>query len=215
MFTKVNRMALLGAVLCSYAAFTVEAAPSPTTPSNYLDQDGPSNDANRSRPTHWKLAIEEGGPIMEFNGSLQEVEKQIQAIKPDFEFKPVDLINDTMTLNQQDISRQCLPTYRNSPRTTRIQEGINYLRSLGDAKCGGNGGSDGETCSQISCSYNAAIQWCNMGTDYYETTCSAFADYAQDILDHCSNEWHWRVRGYEDDTTSDHHIRVKVERSWC
>ncbi|KAK6821912.1 hypothetical protein PG987_014737 [Apiospora arundinis] len=128
----------------------------------------------------------------------------------------LDISNDALALNQDDITYTCLATYRSDPSIQRIHEGIKYLRSLGDRMCGDHGGSDGKSgCGRLSCSYNAAIKWCNMGTDYYETKCSAFADYAQDILNHCTGDGGWRVHGYEDDQTSDHHIRVRVEKHWC
>ncbi|KAK8015322.1 hypothetical protein PG990_008618 [Apiospora arundinis] len=88
MYTKIIKMALVGVLICSLAAFTVVAAPALDTPNDHSDLVKTSDDDQGVRPIQWKLAIEEGGPIMEFNGSLQEVEKQVKAIKPDFKFTP-------------------------------------------------------------------------------------------------------------------------------
>ncbi|KAK8063184.1 hypothetical protein PG996_007836 [Apiospora saccharicola] len=63
----------------------------------------------------------------------------------------------------------------------RIIDGINYLRGLtGD--CGVTPGP----CGRVSCSWDSAISWCwDNPTGGYTTKCSALADYAQAVMDHC------------------------------
>ncbi|KAK7976769.1 hypothetical protein PG989_015232 [Apiospora arundinis] len=185
------------------------------TPNDHSDLVKTSDDDQGVRPIQWKLAIEEGGPIMEFNGSLQEVEKQIQAIKADFKFTPIESPNNTVALNELDTTRMCLPMDQQAAAAYRTQQNIDYLRGLGDTKCGDNGGSDGQSCGQISCSWGSAIKWCNMGANYYETKCSDFADYAQDILNNCQSSNRVKTHGYEDVETPDYHFRVRIERSKC
>ncbi|KAK8085564.1 hypothetical protein PG997_006835 [Apiospora hydei] len=214
MLSKIINFALLWALFCcAFAALGVEAASLPN------DKRGQSSLAKRgignggSRGILFKLAIEEGGPIMEFNGTLQSVKKQIQAIKPDFKFTPVPPAN-TVAHNQLD----CLDPRINFARATKIQDDINYLRGLGDAICGDHGGSDGTHCGQISCEWNSAIKWCNKGPSYYETQCSVFADYAQDILAQCTSEENGstdNVHGQEEDIVLDHDFLVVVEASQC
>ncbi|KAK8015323.1 hypothetical protein PG990_008619 [Apiospora arundinis] len=199
MFTKIINLALLWAFLCcALAAFAVR-----------------SNDTAEAPAITWKLAIEEGGPIMEFNGTLQQVEKQIQAIKPDFKFTPVAPSNQTDS--PLDRWRQCLgkPGDKNAADPDSIWEGIKYLNGLGNIMCGSPGGSDGTNCGQISCSWNSAIKWCNLGPDYYETACSSFTRYAQDILDNCQFNDGDSVHGQEWDTTSEHNFVVVVEHGKC
>ncbi|KAK8044317.1 hypothetical protein PG993_004341 [Apiospora rasikravindrae] len=218
MLTKTVNLALLWAFLCCALAAFAEAESLPNE-----DNNGHSNLANRGigkfagPGIRWKLAIEEGGPIMEFNGTLQQVKKQIQALNPDFEFTPVPPAN-TITHNRLDTRRTCLDPYINAAEASRIQDDINYLRGLGDTMCGDHGGSDGSNCGQISCNWNSAIKWCNKGPNYYETKCSAFADYAQDILINCNSQDVGsveRVHGQEEDTASDHDFLVVVEASEC
>ncbi|KAK8018424.1 hypothetical protein PG991_007614 [Apiospora marii] len=205
MFTKTVNLALIWVLLCGVlAALLVDAAALPSSPSGHSDLVKTGNGQGESRGILFKLAIEEGGPIMEFNGTLQvkepptSVEKQIQAIKPDFKFTPVH------------------KPYTASPK--QLDENIDYLRGLGDALCGDHGGSDGKNCGQIACQWNGAIKWCNMGAEYYQTKCSDFADYADDILHGCKHAWTTAadyIHGQEEDKTYDHDFLVVVEASKC
>ncbi|KAK8070091.1 hypothetical protein PG994_006707 [Apiospora phragmitis] len=216
MATTVIKFATLWAFLCcAFAAFMVEAASLPGAHGGETDLAKRSNSQVEGRGITWKLAIEEGGPIIEFNGTLQQVKKQIQAIKPDFKFTPVPLSSNTSSntaaLNELD----CLDENQDAAIAGAIGDDIKYLNGLGDARCGDHGGSDGTHCGTISCSWNSAIKWCNMGPDYYEDYCSSFAYYAQNILDDCKNDDGRTTHGQQRDNMADHNILIVVEEGAC
>ncbi|RYP32125.1 hypothetical protein DL768_011147 [Monosporascus sp. mg162] len=73
-----------------------------------------------------------------------------------------------------------------SQRTTN--DGISYLKSLpDDLRCGNPPPEPGKgACGRISCSYHAAIWWCNHNTHTVEFKCNLFAKYAQNLVDKCS-----------------------------
>ncbi|KAK0659699.1 hypothetical protein QBC41DRAFT_341314 [Cercophora samala] len=87
----------------------------------------------------------------------------------------------------------------------RVQEGIDYLHKLsGTPENGAN------SCGRVSCSYDAAIIWCNNTTEPMKTTWEKIAKGAQFLVDHCPTEDdrgvegrarysdHWEVRVYAD-----------------
>ena len=85
---------------------------------------------------------------------------------------------------------RCLDDDVDQAQKEDIQNGIAYLRGLGDdVICGDHGGSDGQNCGAIYCVDLGAIKWCNQGEDYFEMPCNKFADSVQDILNKYSNDW--------------------------
>lgn len=98
------------------------------------------------------------------NGTVQEVYAQALQMNPDFE-PPVSKRNAAAAGSIQLIDRSL--NKRNvicgnfaSADKRRILEGIAYLNNLpaGDRPTNGPGP---RTCGRVSCSYNAAIWWCN------------------------------------------------------
>ncbi|RYP41273.1 hypothetical protein DL767_001127 [Monosporascus sp. MG133] len=69
-----------------------------------------------------------------------------------------------------------------------INDGISYLKSLpDDLRCGNQPPEPGKgACGRISCSYYAAIWWCNHNPHTVEFKCNLFAKYAQNLVDECS-----------------------------
>ncbi|KAH8896360.1 hypothetical protein GQ53DRAFT_778975 [Thozetella sp. PMI_491] len=66
----------------------------------------------------------------------------------------------------------------------RIQEGITYLRGLNGAPRNGPGPAN---CGRVSCSYNAAIWWCNDNTTPKTLDgWNPIADGAQNIINDCA-----------------------------
>ncbi|KAK7992474.1 hypothetical protein PG988_001268 [Apiospora saccharicola] len=237
MFSKTLNLALLWAFLCGVLmALTVVCCPEPQSrlfadeayqDAAVLPSPPRSNSDLVKRPTGQgesrgitvKLAIEEGGPIMEFYGTVQQVEKQIQAIKPDFKITPVHKPYTPAPKHLDDGKNlTCLDPYNNYSYPLYVSWNIDYLRGLGNATCGDHGGSDGTDCGQIACQWKGAIKWCNMGAEYYETKCSDFADYAADILHGCKHRWTTAadyIHGQEEDKTYDHDFTVVVEAGDC
>ncbi|KAI3395804.1 hypothetical protein diail_817, partial [Diaporthe ilicicola] len=74
--------------------------------------------------------------------------------------------------------------YPSTANGTRVEDGIEYLRKVKGSPTNGPGPG---ACGRVSCSYNAAIWWCN-DNDYALTldNYGKIADGAQDLVDDCS-----------------------------
>ncbi|KAK8112448.1 hypothetical protein PG984_012974 [Apiospora sp. TS-2023a] len=148
------------------------------------DDNGSSNNSVAMPGITWRGNITADGPIYEFNGTVQEIYAQIQAANPDYKLMEVPHKHSASPHTLKVSSTQC-----DSPNDDdwgyavgdRIIDGINYLRGLtGD--CGVTPGP----CGRVSCSWDSAISWCwDNPTGGYTTKCSALADYAQAVMDHC------------------------------
>ncbi|KAK3349568.1 hypothetical protein B0T25DRAFT_519759 [Lasiosphaeria hispida] len=75
-----------------------------------------------------------------------------------------------------------------------IDEGMQYLRGLGgNPRLGAGPG----TCSRVSCSYNAAIYWCNDNTaEYTLDNFGRIADAAHFIAYNCEYDFNGKGRFY-------------------
>ncbi|KAK0707652.1 hypothetical protein B0H67DRAFT_494759 [Lasiosphaeris hirsuta] len=75
-----------------------------------------------------------------------------------------------------------------------IDQGVSYLRGLGSQPHLGAGPG---TCSRVSCSYNAAIYWCNDHTNEYSlASYSQIADAANFIAYTCEYDPNLNGRWY-------------------
>ncbi|KAI0151836.1 hypothetical protein GGR57DRAFT_503761 [Xylariaceae sp. FL1272] len=138
----------------------------------------------------WTLPIVEGGEDYTFTGTVQEVFAKINIERKKKGIAPLD---DPAASNATVASRslegrtwtQCLCKVGlpGPASVTRITQGINYLDKV-KGKCT-NGPGPGN-CGRISCSYNAAIFWCNDKTVAATYDCSYFAGYAADVVEFCS-----------------------------
>ncbi|KAI0153103.1 hypothetical protein GGR57DRAFT_156232 [Xylariaceae sp. FL1272] len=133
----------------------------------------------------WTVPIVEGGADHTFNGTVQEVFAQINHARAQQGLDPLDdpTVNST---ERVDIKRSYDKTLCNVGLTAsadewRIYQGIEYLQGV-KGRCGMTGP---RVCGRISCSWDAAIFWCNDNNGYSEYDCSKFADYAQKVNDNC------------------------------
>ncbi|KAI1268258.1 hypothetical protein F5Y18DRAFT_423617 [Xylariaceae sp. FL1019] len=108
---------------------------------------------------------------------------------------------------------KCKTGLSDEANQNRIKEGIGYLQDLKDAKCGMNGPNQ---CGRISCSWGAAIVWCNENDHWVEYDCSSFADYAIYVVRNCSflsdRYWNQAVWGTAYDSDN---FNVQVGYSKC
>lgn len=102
----------------------------------------------------WKVEVSPGQTEI-LNGTAQEVYDQILEINPDF----ILAEPDEADLEARGVQKRAVHC-GNWPLADkgRIQEGINYLRGVGGQPFHGPGPGK---CGRVSCSYNAAIWWCN------------------------------------------------------
>ncbi|GJN85895.1 hypothetical protein PLIIFM63780_009470 [Purpureocillium lilacinum] len=127
----------------------------------------------------WDVEVARGR-FETLNGTIQEVYAQVLRLNPHFKLPEDPPV--ARGLNRKRSTVRC----GNWPLTSkdRIQEGINYLRRLNGAPRNGPGPSN---CGRVSCSYNAAIWWCNDNT--VPKTLDSWnwiADSAQHILNTCA-----------------------------
>lgn len=69
--------------------------------------------------------------------------------------------------------------------TWPIRDGISYLKGMS-----GNCTKQPYTCYRVSCSYNAAIYYCNFNQDDTVVTvpCADLGDFAEQVVDECAYE---------------------------
>ncbi|KAI1848080.1 hypothetical protein JX265_013888 [Neoarthrinium moseri] len=136
----------------------------------------------------WAGILEEGGPRVEVTGSsFEDIERQIQSTKPDFTWDSIKPFNPPAAgQGNTDTYVNC---NEGSGQTSvgRIGEGIAYLRSKpGDCRAAARPAEQLRSCGRVSCSYNAAIQLCSTATNDIWMPCATIGDYAQIILNHCT-----------------------------
>ncbi|KAH9904833.1 hypothetical protein F4778DRAFT_780009 [Xylariomycetidae sp. FL2044] len=154
-------------------------------------------------PIQWS-GFEAVGVDKVFNGTVQQVEAQIQQINPSF--KIIDTSGNITTVSARDDQppshnrhHQCNTGGFYSAIAHRIEQGINYLRALPpDAMCG----NMPHACGRISCSYDAAIWACNDNDHDVTYPCRVFAEYAAEVYNECTeliqNGYRTRGRGFDD-----------------
>ncbi|GKU05761.1 serine threonine protein kinase [Fusarium langsethiae] len=155
------------AILLALANFSlVPAAPSPKA----LDE---SLFENAGTPT-WKITVVEGEPPKEFNGTIQDVMKQLKVDYPEFAREAQEKIDAAIEAEELEDGAppspeaQVLDTLQkrdhnicwNFPaaRERPIHEGIQYLRGISGGLTVRAGPG---ACDRISCSSNAGIFICN------------------------------------------------------
>ncbi|RYP89194.1 hypothetical protein DL769_000164 [Monosporascus sp. CRB-8-3] len=127
-----------------------------------------------------------------FAGSIQDVTRQLKNFGDPERVFPSTKRGCDIVVDKEPPSDNREVTCRSggggpvSQRT--INDGISYLKSLPDnLRCGNQPPEPGKgACGRISCSYHAAIWWCNHNTHTVEFKCNLFAKYAQNLVDKCS-----------------------------
>ncbi|KAI1077481.1 hypothetical protein F5B20DRAFT_551368 [Whalleya microplaca] len=155
------------------------------------------------QPMLWRGVIKRGGPEMEFNGTLQEVERQIRSIEPDF----------TWEKRRRELGEDAAPISKRDDETPKIvcnvggdpnQAGA-YLESLKKSQdhlhvvkyCTVESTANDTspaTCIRVACDDNAGVWVCNDGKAK-SVECNSVATYVQDIIEHCNNTQ--RVNNHE------------------
>lgn len=115
----------------------------------------------------WEVPVSRDGRTAVLNGTVQQVYQQLLEINPNYEaeFGTVEEIHapalaqtdrPSKALDKQDTWSDC---GRFDPaRADPIWAGIDHLNHVSGTPWSGPGP---RACSQVSCSYNSAIWWCN------------------------------------------------------
>ncbi|KAI1327962.1 hypothetical protein F5Y16DRAFT_398833 [Xylariaceae sp. FL0255] len=159
-------------------------------------------------PVTWIMPIETGGENHTFYGTVQEVFAQVNDARAQqgLPALPDPSANITEPTTRSISGTHSVLDARSYEKTIckvglsgyatiyRINQGIAYLEGV-TSQCGMGAGPG--NCGRISCSYNAAIYWCNDNDHYVEYECSYFAQYAAVVTDACvytrggKTEWTW------------------------
>ncbi|KAH7316949.1 hypothetical protein B0I35DRAFT_451748 [Stachybotrys elegans] len=141
----------------------------------------------------WAIEVIPGKPPAIFNGTVEQVMAQLEADYPDFAASALENINkEAAILANASPAPADILTKRdhnicyNFPMasTGRIQEGINYLHGLTGRPWLGPGPRN---CQRVSCSWRAAIWWCNDNNYRVEhTDWHGIANAAQVIVNECA-----------------------------
>ncbi|EMR69980.1 hypothetical protein MGN70_009537 [Eutypa lata] len=147
-------------------------------------------------PTTWS-GFEVNGEKMAFNGTIQDVIRQIKVLDPGYDFdkhltnnatdSPDWASNQVSRLPPSNILTTKCGDLTRGATSSSIEEGAYYLQHL-DASllCGSQPGSwDSPTCGRISCSYQGAIWNCNYNEHSVAYPCWTFGVYAWGVADLC------------------------------
>ncbi|KAL3443774.1 hypothetical protein BJX65DRAFT_284770 [Aspergillus insuetus] len=129
-----------------------------------------------------------GGPEIVLNGTIEEVYAQLIEINPNYDADWEDVSDSKDTelgdFHVMEYTLHC--TFHLAVPGNYIKEGIKYLRKVkGHPRLG----AGPNKCDRVSCSYNAAIYWCN--DDNKPRSLPSFnniADGAQVIFRECGHD---------------------------
>ncbi|KAH9895549.1 hypothetical protein F4778DRAFT_783908 [Xylariomycetidae sp. FL2044] len=174
-------------------------------------------------PMAWTGVIEKGGPEMTFNGSIEQVTTQIQAVNPAFTWDALladlgyDNENDTVSEHQPSPvekrdAREILCGVGGVPNHwTWKSDAQEMQRNLAKnpGQCSAPGGP--RACSIIIGGHRNARVWlCNDNAEGLSRPCADLANFVQDIIGRCRywddnrpGWWHReRTRGQEFDAAN-------------
>ncbi len=118
---------------------------------------GPSIAGYTIQTLEWDVQVAPGR-VEVLNGTIQEV--FAQAVQINADFKQLDVATSTPQRDMHENLKRTTVNCGTWPLADkgRIIEGIAYLRGVPAAPRNGPGPG---YCGRVSCSYNAAIYWCN------------------------------------------------------
>lgn len=116
-------------------------------------------------PIEWEVQATPGGTTVKLTGTMESVHEQLLKINPNYEaeFEAAAPENDregSELSKRTDFSTSkytCFGPFRGA-LSGDVQKGIDYLRKVPGKPTNGPGPGN---CGRVSCSWNAAIYWCN------------------------------------------------------
>ncbi|KAM7202258.1 hypothetical protein V8F33_002975 [Rhypophila sp. PSN 637] len=156
-------------------------------------------------PMSWEIEISPG-QVAVLNGTIQEVVAQATTINPEFVLPPASKAETPSPAMKRRSIRGRGVQFCNQFRQANvgtIRDGVNYLRRLGGQATLAPGPG---RCSRVSCSYDAAIYWCNDNTVSKTVTWDGIANSAGHITEVCPwttvNQWNDFVSGQNFERTN-------------
>jgi len=106
------------------------------------------------------------GPAISVNGTIQDVVARLTEIYPPYEAWLQDAISQDQLGEPYLLDKRYMvkaytckmPMSDRPTETKRVREGVQYLRRVEGKPQRGPGP---KSCGRVSCSWNAAIYWCN------------------------------------------------------
>ncbi|KAI0468973.1 hypothetical protein F4859DRAFT_192534 [Xylaria cf. heliscus] len=172
----------------------------------------------RVEPMIWRGVIDEGGPEVSFNGTIEEVTQQIQAVKRDFTWESLrrDLVDTTTPLEKRSKTKTICGVggedVGHGPLTPNVEDLRDKIAKMAGT-CAVAGGP--RVCTVLTCTNNAAVWLCNDNTWAISPTCSYLATYVTDIVGTCCQDYyhgHRFCRGQEFDSDN-YNVIVGWKRS--
>ncbi|KAL2070148.1 hypothetical protein VTL71DRAFT_13174 [Oculimacula yallundae] len=135
----------------------------------------------------WLIPASASGPEVVLNGTIQQVYSQLLDINPGYQAEIEAAIPSSQVAARGLEKRGDVHCggFANAA-TFRIREGISYLRGVGGNPVAGPGPGN---CARVSCSWSAAIWWCNDNS--FTKVLPGFyniADGAEEIVNTCDHE---------------------------
>ncbi|KAM0321281.1 hypothetical protein ACHAQA_010192, partial [Verticillium albo-atrum] len=128
---------------------------------------GSTNDIDEVSATLWEVETGPGGPVIAFNGTVEEFFAHVSDAYPDYLDKAFDLeaVFGFPSVEKREVGRRtdfsavnprCWSSSNLACDAPAISTGINYLRGVkGKPTLPANGSS------RVSCSWNSGIRWIN------------------------------------------------------
>ncbi|KAH6683770.1 hypothetical protein F5X68DRAFT_233817 [Plectosphaerella plurivora] len=122
-----------------------------------------------------------------FRGTAKEIYEEMKNLKPElFTEELGNLVHDVS--DGTSIAKRQGHNCRwdnNRPIDSRrdCDEGLRYLRGLGQAQCGANA----QTCARVSCSWNCGMWLCNKRTVHHWVRCGSIANDIAFIIAQCND----------------------------
>ncbi|KAK0735738.1 hypothetical protein B0T21DRAFT_412337 [Apiosordaria backusii] len=150
----------------------------------------------------WDLPInpaDDKSATVSVTGTIEQAIAKMEADYPGWNatFMAQDPASDGtgITKHADPVKYNCNVPGDADARRVPIGIGISYLRRVpGTAK----NGPGPENCGRVSCSWNAAIIWCNNNNFEKELQWGQIADGAAYVVDQCSERGHDWVKGHAD-----------------
>ncbi|KAI1271002.1 hypothetical protein F5Y07DRAFT_393090 [Xylaria sp. FL0933] len=174
---------IIAAAIVAASSAKVTATP----PAHSLDIRSELPSGYKVEPMTWRGVIEKGGPELSFNGTIDEVTQQIQAIKKDFTWEGHR--RDLGVAENTRLQERGTKASENSlgPLTVNVEDSEDKLSKMSGACSVGAGP---KVCAVLVCTRNAAVWLCNDNSKPIAPSCSSLASYVADIVGKCGQDYY-------------------------
>ncbi|KAI1351031.1 hypothetical protein F5Y01DRAFT_283838 [Xylaria sp. FL0043] len=181
-------------IIAAAAIVAASSAKATATPAAHsLDIRSELPNGYKIEPMIWTGVFEKGGSELSFNGTIDEVTQQIQAIKKDFTWedqRDLGVVENTrLEKRGTKTGLICGVGGENSlgPLTVNVEDSEDKLSKMSGACSVGAGP---KVCAVLACTRNAAVWLCNDNSKPIAPSCSSLASYVADIVGECGQDYY-------------------------